>query len=165
MLEEPPHEGQGRQGAGAQLLGRASAIAKRHAIILDANDAVGAQRDAEAVRGQLLERGGTPADRPASHHPGLAPGGGRHLRRPIGLPQCRAPLGPKQNRQRRGGPQEGRIARRSDRPSGRAANGGAELVDVRVKAHGARPGLHHAAHAALPAQEAWVMRELRACRC
>src|SRR5436309_2238718 len=116
MLQKPPNEGQCRQRTGAHLLAGAITVAKRHAIVLYANNAVVAQRDAEDVRGQVFERCCTTPNRPAIHDPGLLPGFAWYLLVEVGLPYGGTQLGPKENRQRLGRNQERRIARAAKRP-------------------------------------------------
>src|SRR4051794_27840864 len=98
MLEKPLNEGKDRERTGSHLLGRAIAIAKRHAVVLHADDAVVRERDAEDVRGQVFEcRCATP-NRPAVHDPGLLPRSWWYVLGEIRLPYGGTQLCPKQNR-------------------------------------------------------------------
>jgi len=56
--------------------------------------------------------------------------------------------------------QKGALSDDPSLPRGRKREGWNQLVDVGVKAQIPRPGLQHAQHPNLPAEEAWVLREL-----
>jgi hypothetical protein len=78
----------------------------------------------------------------------------------IRLSQSGTQLGPKQQCQWLGRDQEGRITWSAQRPIWRERNRRHEVVDMRVKAHVARPGLQHPQPANLSAEEAWILGEL-----
>jgi hypothetical protein len=73
MLHKAPNKGKGRERTTPHLLGVAITIAKRHALVLHADDAVVASSHAEDVRGQIFERGCATPHRPAIHDPCLLP--------------------------------------------------------------------------------------------
>src|SRR2546426_7120243 len=114
MLQERPDEGEDWERTTPHLLGRAIAIAKRHAVVLHTDDAVVRERHAEDVRSQVFECGCATPNRPAVHHPRLLPRFARYGLVELGLLQGGAQLGPKQNRQWLGCDQEGLIARSTE---------------------------------------------------
>src|SRR5438067_1779180 len=109
MLQESPNEGEDWERTTPHLLGRAIAIAKRHAVVLHADDAVVRERHAEDVRSQVFECGCATPNRPTVDDPGLLPRFARYGLVEVGLLQGGAQLGPKEHCQWLGRDQEGRI--------------------------------------------------------
>ena len=160
MLQEPANEGQCSKCTGAQLLSGTIPIAKRHSIVLDANDPVVRERDPEDVGCQIFERCGTTPDGSAVHNPWLLPDFSWDVPVEVRLLEGRTQLGSKQKRQRLGRNQEGRVARLAERTVRCERHRRHQIVDMRVKAHVARLGLEHPDHANLPAQEARILGKL-----
>src|SRR5215210_7995326 len=133
MLQEPPDDGEGWERSGAHLLGRAITVAKRHAVVLHADDAVVRERHAEDVRSQIFQRGCATPNRPTVHDPCLLPRFTRYGLVEVGLLQGGAQLGSKQHCQWLGRDQEGRIMWSTECAIRCACNRGHEVVDMRVK--------------------------------
>ena len=100
VLQKAAQKPECRQSTGSHLLRGAIALAKCDAIVVDSYNPVVRECHAEDVGCEILQRRRASADRTTIYYPGLAPRLGRHLGIPLGLPQCRAQLGPKQARQR-----------------------------------------------------------------
>src|SRR6266508_5327497 len=163
MLHKAPNEGKGRERTTPHLLGVAITIAKCHAVVLHADDAVVRERHAEDVRGQLFECGCATPNRPAIHHPCLLPRFLCYVLVKIRLSQSGTQLRPKEQCQWLDRDQKCRIERSAQRPIWRERNRRHQIVDMRVKAQIPCPGLQHAQHANLPAKEARILGQLLKC--
>jgi hypothetical protein len=128
-------------------------VAKRDGVVCYLLDAVVAERDAEDVWREIFEGACPIPNRAAVYNPRFDPGAGVNLTRPRGLAQGRAKFRSKQ------------LAKRFDMHQGIAVpdqppfaicsqgKGRHQIVDVRVVAQVARPGLQDAQHANLATQK------------
>src|SRR5829696_3559022 len=135
-------------------------ITEDHVVVGQLLDPIVRERDAEDVRGQIFQRCLATADPTTIDHPGLCPSSRADFPIQRCLAQRRPELSPKQLRERFAMHEKGAP---TDDPSlliWRKSEGRNQIMDVRMVAQVARPGLQHAQHTNLPTQEAWILSEL-----
>jgi hypothetical protein len=141
VLEEAVDELFGREGAERDLAGSGRAVAKGDLVVFEFYQAAVADGDSEDIGSQVLEGSAAVADRFAVDHPILLPDIGGDIVGEAGSLESMMEFGPKDFGEGLDWEQEMMVGREPGAVIGGQATGGDEIVNVRMVAQVASPGV------------------------
>jgi hypothetical protein len=160
VLEEATDELFGVESRGSEGAGVGGAIAEGDLAVGQFENAAVADSDAEDVRGQVFQGMQAIAYGLAMNDPVLLPYFWRDKGEEVGLAQCVAELGTKDGREGLGGKQKVLSGGQPSLAIGGQATTGSEVVDVRVVAEIASPGMEDADETHLSTDKARILRKV-----